>query len=84
MKYFGSDEARKCVPTAYAIAQGTWTIETYSVGGKATCWWWLRSPGYDASRAAYVNTGGSVLAYGLYVDFVEYAVRPALWIEIGD
>lgn len=47
-KYFNSDEARKCAPTAYAKAQGASTSDTFKTpSGAATCWWWLRSPGDD-------------------------------------
>ena len=83
-KYFSSDEARKCAPTPYAIAQGGWTSASSRVDGKATCWWWLRSPGYSSYIAAGINDVGSVHDYGNYVNYVCDAVRPALWIEIGD
>ncbi len=78
-KYFTSDEDRKCVPTAYAIAQGAYTSSSYT---KGTCWWWLRSPGYDQGRAAYVDYFGSVYYTGSYVDHVRVCVRPALWINL--
>ena len=42
-KYFSSDEARNCVPTDYAINKGAYTDSSYTVDGKAACWWWLRS-----------------------------------------
>ena len=82
-RYFSSDEARKCVPTAYAIAQGADTSNKYSVSGKATCWWWLRSPGFSSSSAAYVYFDGSVSSYGRNVSLVYDAVRPALWINLA-
>ena len=81
-KYFSSDEARKCVPTDYAIAQGAWTSDSYKVDGKATCWWWLRSPGDDSGRAAGVHYVGGVDCCGHYVGSGYGCVRPALWIEI--
>ena len=79
-RYFSSDEARKCAPTAYAIARGAWTSNNYSVGGKATCWWWLRSPGNYSFSAACVDNGGSVQSIGDGVNDDDIAVRPALWI----
>ncbi len=82
-KYFSSDEARKCVPTAYAIAQGAWTSNTDKTGGRATCWWWLRSPGGNSDCAARVDYVGSVDDYGYNVDYSIVAVRPALWIDLG-
>ena len=81
-KYFTSDEARKCVPTEYAISNGAYTSDSYTKGGKATCWWWLRSPGYFQSDAALVDNDGSVdrLGYNVYNDYTS--VRPAMWITI--
>ena len=82
-KYFNSDEARKCAPTAYAKAQGAYTSDSYkTASGAATCWWWLRSPGLIQSYAAYVYTDGSVCCTGRYVLSDNAAVRPALWINL--
>lgn len=82
-KYFNSDEARKCAPTAYAKAQGASTSDTFKTpSGAATCWWWLRSPGDDQSSAAYVYFGGNVFELGNYVFSGLNAVRPAMWITI--
>ncbi|GEM_PF-4411206 len=81
-KYFASDEERKCVPTEYAIAQGTYTSSSHSKGGKATCWWWLRSPGCDQYTAASVYSYGTVYYVGDFIDIGHGAVRPALWIKI--
>ena len=81
-KYFTSDEARRCVPTEYAISNGAYTDDSYTKGGKATCWWWLRSPGCYQSSAAFVDFDGSVGRGGHYVDNDISAVRPAMWITI--
>ena len=82
-KYFNSDEARKCAPTAYAKAQGAYTSDNYkTASGAATCWWWLRSPGADPTYAAIVNIDGSVYYYGSLVNYAHDAVRPALWINL--
>lgn len=82
-KYFNSDEARKCAPTAYAKAQGAYTSDIYkTASGAATCWWWLRSPGANQYGAAYVYYGGSVYYSGYYVSLGTAAVRPALWINL--
>ena len=82
-KYFNSDEARKCAPTAYAKAQGALTSsDVYETpSGAATCWWWLRSPGYSQKGAAIVNCDGSVYYFGYGVDYDDVSVRPALWIS---
>ena len=81
-EYFSSNEERMCVPTAYAIANGAYTSDTYEKGGEATCWWWLRSPGIDQGYAAFVDYDGSVPYYGLTVNIDRDAVRPALWINL--
>ena len=81
-KYFTTDESRKCVPTAYAIEQGAYTSDSYTTGGKATCWWWLRSPGSSQDFASLVYFGGSVSNFGYYVDGSSGCVRPALWINL--
>lgn len=81
-RYFGSNEARKCIPTAYAIANGVYTSNSKTKGGAATCWWWLRLPGYIQSYAAVVGDDGSVLYYGNGVNCDDDGVRPALWINL--
>ncbi len=81
-KYFKSDQARKCVPTDYAISQGVWKNSSYAMVGKNNCLWWLRSPGYSYIVAAYVSSYGSVDSC-LEVNYFNVAVRPALWIELG-
>ncbi len=73
-KYFSSDSARQCQGTAY-YAQGA--------DGSGKCCWWLRSPGHRSDRAACVDDGGFVITYGSYVQYGNYAVRPALWIDLG-
>lgn len=81
-KYFNSDEARKCAPTAYAKARGALTSDDYKTpSGAATCWWWLRSPGSSQKHAATVYTSGSIDYYGDNVGYDFYCVRPALWIS---
>ena len=82
-KYYSSDEARKCLPTAYAKAQGAWTSYiNKTASGEAACWWWLRSPGVSQNFAAYVGDVGSVGCLGSGVPDVHVCVRPALWISL--
>ena len=76
-KYFSSNSARQCKGTDYCYAQGAYK------GNNGNCWWWLRSPGYNSNYAAFVLYDGSVIDYGLGVDDVSDAVRPALWINLG-
>ena len=82
-RYFSSDEARICEATEYAKAQGVYASPNYSVDGKATCWWWLRSPGSSSDSAANVRANGSVHDHGYAVNYDELGVRPALWINLG-
>ena len=81
-KYFSSYEARMCVPTDYAIAQGADTDSYYTVDGKATCWWWLRSPGYYSNYAAYVRSDSDVYYFGHSVLYDSYCVRPAFNLNL--
>lgn len=76
-KYFNSNGARQCVPTDYAVANGTWESNS------GNCWWWLRSPGYDLNHAADVGIGGGVYERGHGVGSGDGAVRPALWIDLN-
>lgn len=78
-QYFENSEARKCVPTAYAKANGAKTNNSYTKDGVATCWWWLRSPGGFQNRAARVYYGGATGYWGGSVDDGNGCVRPALW-----
>ena len=88
-KYFQNDEARICVPTAYAIAncdkKNRVTIN-YTQDGTATCRWWLREPAGPSNNiinSAYVSGDGDVNSYGESI-MGENCVRPALWIDISD
>ena len=82
VKYFSSQEARRCVPTAYAIEQGAWLSSDNRVGGKSTCWWWLRTTGELLTRTVNGNSDGSVYYRGSYVGDSDVCVRPALWIDL--
>ena len=73
--YFSSDKERICMPTDYAVQNGTWTR-----GDTGACWWWLRSPGDYQRCAAGVHSDGSP-GYN-YVYYGICCVRPALWINL--
>ena len=81
-EYFASDEARMCVPTAYAKANGAWITGDYKADGEATCRWWLRSPGDYQDFAAIVCCDGVVCAGGIYCSSGLDCVRPAMWIDL--
>ena len=76
-KYFTSDSALKCKLTAYAEKQGMYT------NSDGFFWWWLRSPGFSLTYAAYVRSYGFVEKLGGDVDNDDNAVRPALWINLN-
>jgi biopolymer transport protein ExbD len=54
---------------------------TASFNGE-TCYWWLRSPGEEPSKAANVFDGGFVNSVGYIVDKTDGGVRPAMWIKL--
>ena len=81
------DSNRKCAPSNYAIAMETYKYsgddEKYLTSdGLEACWWWLRSPGESVDRAALVFLTGEVLDYGDNVEYINYAVRPALYLNL--
>lgn len=66
--YFSSDSERACeLTTSYGGIYG----------------WWLRSPGYQQTKAAIVGKNGEISNAGFSVIGV-LSVRPALWINIGE
>lgn len=84
-KYFKNDNARRCLPTKYAVNNGTWTSSLYELDGSATCKWWLRVPGVVNSYAASVTDYGDISRGGDSVcsGQVSVAVRPAIWIDLA-
>ena len=78
MQYLNSVEARKCVPTDYAIANGARTNQT---GGY--CWWWLRTPGTDQKHTVSVRDAGTIDMFGHTVNYDVTTVRPVLWIDLS-
>lgn len=68
---FLSDESRRAESTAYASAR-----ESYAN-------WWLRSPGGNQYRAAYVEYDGQVVLYGDGVNNYVYAIRPVLHLDLS-
>ena len=76
-KYFSSDSARQCSPTAYAKAQSAYTNTSDVI-----CCWWLRTPGYLSCFASYVDYNGIVSYDGSTVNYYN-GVRPAMWIDLS-
>lgn len=95
-RYFPANDERIVYATEYAFAQGVWTYdlatdESYWLGYRdaadqeyhsdASCWWWLRSPGYISIFAMFCRNDGHVLKGGEINSTGFASVRPVLWIE---
>ena len=78
-KYFSSDSARKCKPTAFTLANGV----RYEEDGEFVHYWRLRSPGGAQDYTAVVSYDGSGASFGFRVDIGGDAIRPAMWIDLG-
>lgn len=70
-----TDKERSCKSTDYAKSQGALTSSS------DYCFWWLRSPGEDSSKADYVLQNGWCSGSGIMVIDNSIAVRPAIWID---
>ena len=69
--------------TPYARKKGSYTSDyNKTAEGRATGWWWLRSPGNYSIAAAHVFDVGAVDEDGLIVDDNTVSVRPALWLNL--
>lgn len=96
---FGWNQELLCEPTQYAINKGAEYLDitsdeynlhlkdkgyTADVIGRRTCFWWLRSPGYNSKYACYVNSagyGGKDMCDTVYLDWIP--VRPAMYINLS-
>lgn len=82
-RYFSENEARKCLCTDRADKEGAYQSDEYlTPDGKPAIWWWLRSPGHNDNRAAYVHYGGALGGFGdnVYDDYG--CVRPAFFLNL--
>lgn len=71
------NENKKCQATDYAIQKGVKSIS-------GVCWWWLRNPGTNNKNATIVNVNGVIRGRGNSVRDKTIAVRPAIWLDIGN
>ncbi|MBR5659802.1 MAG: hypothetical protein IKX10_10450 [Lachnospiraceae bacterium] len=79
--YFDPEEDSLCPGTPYCYARGaTEDPSMIKLGIESCCYWWLRTPGLDASTAAHVCSGGVITEI---VNQEYIAVRPAMWIQSG-
>ena len=74
--WFPDDPSRLGYTTLYAQSRG------YYFGGSINCWW-LRDLGASPELEALVGNSGSLGTYGYRADNSEYAIRPAMWIDLG-
>ena len=77
-QYLWNNEARKCLPTDYAVAQGVLVLPIDQLDGKDTCMWWLRSP-YDPEKCLNINFYGVELGNSVGA---ALGIRPAFWIDL--
>ncbi len=54
----------------------------YAATKRASSYWWLRSPGWTEFNAAFVNPYGA-LESSMSFSAGNFAVRPALWLDLG-
>ena len=91
--YSTYDIKRRCAPTAYAKAQGSWVYtgkktQKKTKSGEGACYWWLRSPGEEgddeseSNYATYVFDNGDIDMDGRDVKMPDLSVRPALVINL--
>ncbi len=82
-KYFSSNAARSCKPTAYAKAHNCYVYSGY-------CWWWTRTPGNRVTLTSAIKNYGEINNEGYPVHCGQKikgkkaygGVRPAMWISV--
>lgn len=80
--YFKDDASRMCAPTDYTVKNGANTSSSYKVDSRASCWWWLRSPGTYSNCASNVHNDGFVYSRGYSVNYSYCSVRPCVWVRL--
>ena len=46
------------------------------------CWWWLRSPGEEQIKAAFVYDNGYINREGINLSYSRNCVRPVMWLKL--
>ena len=77
--YFADNRARMLQATPYALSKGI-----YVDAGSGNTWWWLRSAGRQQCRVATVSGSGTHGLMSHAITSVVGAVRPVIWVDIGD
>lgn len=81
--YLETDEERRTNMTDYAIKKLAKITKRSESEVKNETWYWLRSPGYHQSQAAYIGYSGYINEDGWTVKDVTAGIRPAIWVKIG-
>ena len=81
--YFQNNVSRMAAVTPYAMKQGSYYSDQYTLSnGEKPGWWWLRSLGMSGFGAVYVDRDGSILEYGGNITHSNGSVRPAFWLNL--
>ena len=83
---FADGNGLACSPSEALVAGGGFTQSKKPWYAKHpyACLWWLRSPGMDKLKIAYVDKGGTISVSGNQIDYDNNTcVRPAMWITVG-
>ena len=85
-QYFTNNASRSCSPSRAVQAGGGFTISVKPWYSDLSycCMWWLRSPGMDATKVAYVDKGGSLNYNGNRIDYDnKTCIRPVMWLSVN-
>nr|AHF25629.1 hypothetical protein [uncultured bacterium Contigcl_24] len=80
-RLFPTDEARRCIPTAYAAGRGVWLSTGNLADGETACAWWLRSPG--GLQGCAIRVRGDGCLGSSFADDRDPGVRPVIWVSLS-
>lgn len=75
--FFSDDKPKLCRGTDYCYSKGAFRDPN------GNCWWWLRSAGFNALSSTSCSRV-SIRPDGNMVNCSNVAVRPAIWINLGE
>ncbi len=75
--YFDTIDARQAANSSYVRGQRKKELnETYNG-------WWLRSPGEERNKAAYIDSNGVIRYAGTDIRNETIGIRPVIWIDLS-